>query len=406
MQHTCRHAILDLQAREISDYSLLFPLSFASIFGLFLKPPQLKSDIGISPDLEMSAFDENSASSDDVSSKVVASALANEFGSLFNRLRCNDKTVREWINALATEHYDPLAQAVVAIGYSQGFFSKDIEKALFFAEQCLSWLRSQSDKNSWFCLGKFYELGILVDVDETEAELYFKLAAEAGSELAQTSLGVCFFNKENFAEEVECYRVAAHAGYSVAQHNLGLMYLEGRGVTLDYQQVIKWFRLAAEQGYADSQNDLGISYCIGEGVDIDFVEAVHWFQLAAEQGIISAQYALGLRYHYGEGVAMDLEEAVRWFRSAAIEGNHADAQNWMGHCYENGYGVEANEVEMIRWYRLAEGQGHQCAQFNLGLCCEFGKGVTMDINEAIRLFTLASEQGHVDAMDRLAQLQE
>ena len=43
-------------------------------------------------------------------------------------------------------------------------------------------------------------------------------------------------------------------------YNLGFMYDNGRGVTQDYAEALKWYRLAAEQGLADAQTWLGLMY--------------------------------------------------------------------------------------------------------------------------------------------------
>ena len=70
------------------------------------------------------------------------------------------------------------------------------------------------------------------------------------------------------------------------------MYLEGKGVPLDFDEAVKWFRLAAEQGDHSSQFMLGSMYFQGQGVPLDFDEAVKWFRLAAEQGSSDAQFIL------------------------------------------------------------------------------------------------------------------
>ena len=43
-------------------------------------------------------------------------------------------------------------------------------------------------------------------------------------------------------------------------YNLGFMYDNGRGVTQDYAEALKWYRLAAELGLADAQTWLGLMY--------------------------------------------------------------------------------------------------------------------------------------------------
>ena len=44
----------------------------------------------------------------------------------------------------------------------------------------------------------------------------------------------------------------AGQGDADAQNNLGCMYEQGRGVTQDAQETVRWFKKAAEQGQADA----------------------------------------------------------------------------------------------------------------------------------------------------------
>lgn len=195
-----------------------------------------------------------------------SSALHDEFGVIFNRLRCKDRDVWDRIHFLANDNHDPLAQAVLAIAYFQGFVEKDIEMSSASANQCFSWLHSQEDRDSHFCLGTFHYFGISVAIDKDKAVTCWRLAAEAGSELGQLGLGYFYDDKKNYVEAVKWYQLAADAGYCVAQRNVGICYREGNGVTKDLQQAIHWFRLSAEQGFCGAQYEIGCMYYDGEGL--------------------------------------------------------------------------------------------------------------------------------------------
>jgi len=78
-------------------------------------------------------------------------------------------------------------------------------------------------------------------------------------------------------------------GDAEAQNNLGLMYANGRGVTEDDEEAVRFYRLAAEQGNAAAQSNLGLMYANGEGVPQEYVRAYMWFDLAAAQGWALAQ---------------------------------------------------------------------------------------------------------------------
>ena len=108
--------------------------------------------------------------------------------------------------------------------------------------------------------------------------------------------------KGDLATALHEWSALAEQGHVGAQYNLGVMYENGKGVTQDYKEAVKWYRKSAEQGTASAQTNLGLMYDKGEGVTQDYKEAVKWYRKSAEQGTASAQYALGGMYGIGQGV--------------------------------------------------------------------------------------------------------
>ena len=157
-----------------------------------------------------------------------------------------------------------------------------------------------------------------------EAIKWYKLAAEQGDVLAQSSLGVCYANgrgvSEDYEEAVKWYKRAASQGYDIAQYNIGFCYYGGRGVEQDYEEAVRWWEMAAEQGDTDAQYALGRCYLNGKGVNVDCEKAVKWWKKAAEQGMAVAQHDLGVSYANGRGVNEDFEEAIKWLARAARQG--------------------------------------------------------------------------------------
>jgi TPR repeat protein len=64
---------------------------------------------------------------------------------------------------------------------------------------------------------------------------------------------------------------------------LGTIYYEGRGVTQDFAEAMKWFWLAAAQGQAEAQLNLGSMYGRGQGDPKDYAQAHMWSNLAASR---------------------------------------------------------------------------------------------------------------------------
>jgi len=113
------------------------------------------------------------------------------------------------------------------------------------------------------------------------------------------------------------YEAKAEQGDAEAQFNLGYCYDDGRGVTKNSKEAVKWYRKAAEQNYAPAQSNLGYCYDNGRGVEKDAEEATKWYRKAAEQGHPEAQSNLGYCYANGQGVEEDIVEAYAWFSVAA-----------------------------------------------------------------------------------------
>jgi len=58
-----------------------------------------------------------------------------------------------------------------------------------------------------------------------------------------------------------------------------LCYENGKGVSRDLTEAVKYYRLSADQGDADAQYNLGLCYENGEGVSRDMTEAVKYLSL-------------------------------------------------------------------------------------------------------------------------------
>jgi uncharacterized protein len=96
-----------------------------------------------------------------------------------------------------------------------------------------------------------------------------------------------------------------------------MMYHDGKGVTQDDEEALKWLRKSANQGYATGQDNLGLMYLNGMGVPQDGNEAALWFRKAADQGYGPAQNNIGVAYDKGIGVPQDYIQAYVWFSLAA-----------------------------------------------------------------------------------------
>jgi len=96
--------------------------------------------------------------------------------------------------------------------------------------------------------------------------------------------GFAAYNRGDYATALQIWRPLAEQGNALAQTALGVMYYNGKGVAKDFNEAVKWYRLAAAQGNVSAQVDLSSMYYEGEGVAEDFIRAHMWLSIAATQG--------------------------------------------------------------------------------------------------------------------------
>lgn len=234
------------------------------------------------------------------------------------------------------------------------------------------------------------------------------LKAKSGEAEAQNALGEAYYDgkgvTENLTEAVKWFTKAAEQENAKAEYNLGNCYYYGNGVQYrDRGEAVKWYTKAAEQGYTEAQNDLGYCYEFGEGVEKNYKEAVKWYTKAAEQGLPRAQCNLGVCYENGNGVEKNLEEAVKLYTKAANQG-YARAQYYQALSYDNGKGVAKNDSEAMKWYLKAVKNNYPQAAYHYGGMLLEGnkqKGITKNIPEGVKYLRKAADLKNLDAINSL-----
>ncbi len=154
--------------------------------------------------------------------------------------------------------------------------------------------------------------------------LILLLGSPAAANLSKGSEAV---ESRNDATSLKEWGVFAEQGDADAQFNMGVVYLQGLGVTQDYQAAFNWFKKSTEQKHALAQFSLGVMYLQGLGVTQDYKVAFNWFKKAAEQGGSEAQAVLSSMYEEGIGIPQDYTRAHMWWNIAASLGNEAAAGN-------------------------------------------------------------------------------
>jgi TPR repeat protein len=72
-------------------------------------------------------------------------------------------------------------------------------------------------------------------------------------------------------------------------NNLGYMYEKGQGVSVNYNDAVKWYKMAAGCGDAFAMNNLARMYHDGRGVKRNYQYAYAWAALALERASSKAE---------------------------------------------------------------------------------------------------------------------
>ena len=142
-------------------------------------------------------------------------------------------------------------------------------------------------------------------------------------------------------------------GDRTAQFRLGVLYQDGKGVTKDSREAIRWYSVASAQGSPEAAYNLGRLYHEGRGIPQNHVRAR---RVAAKQEETKAAVNLGVMNASGEGGARDYRKAIEWFLFAAQRGDDRAKIN-IGAMYYNGKGVPKDLVLAHMWYNLAAAHG-------------------------------------------------
>jgi TPR repeat protein len=105
-----------------------------------------------------------------------------------------------------------------------------------------------------------------------------------------------------------------------AQHELAQIYLQGKTVPADPVAATRWLIQAAEAGHLNSQSQLAKMYMEGRHTIQNYPEAIKWLTKSAEQNDAEAQFNLAKAFADGLGVKSDLVEAYMWCNLAAVTG--------------------------------------------------------------------------------------
>jgi len=127
----------------------------------------------------------------------------------------------------------------------------------------LKWFQIAADKGDFAALnwvGWFYQNGLGVQTDNTQAVTWYRQAAGKGYAPSETNLGWCYQNglgvQTDVPEAIAWYQKAVAQGNDSAEINMGYLYENGIGVTENDNEAKKCYKMAADHGSQEAKNDL------------------------------------------------------------------------------------------------------------------------------------------------------
>jgi serine/threonine protein kinase/TPR repeat protein len=159
------------------------------------------------------------------------------------------------------------------------------------------------------------------DGDAVRAFEYFKSAADNGNGEGKFTAGECYYLGKGTTVDVpkalELLQEAAAMHEPRAMDLLGTHFRRAK----DYQKARAYFEEATQLGFVRSMVNLGVLYLQGEGVTQNYQTAATLFKKGAERSDSYGMFFYAECLSEGKGVQRDVGAATEWAKKAAQSGN-------------------------------------------------------------------------------------
>ncbi len=188
----------------------------------------------------------------------------------------------------------PTAKLNLAVLYLRGAgVPRDPELAMNFLDE----LARKGDTRAEAYLGIMYQNGFGAPQDQSVAEKWFLKAARGNGPEGLFGMGVLYSTSPNhehdFRKAVEFLRRSAEAGYVPAMHSLGILLLDHPEIPQRHSgEALSMLTRAAEAGSWRASAALGLLFRDGRGVSRDAGESLRWLTIAVLQGGPEAEASL------------------------------------------------------------------------------------------------------------------
>ena len=251
--------------------------------------------------------------------------------------------------------------------------------------------------------------------DNDASRKVFESVADKGKADVWFYLGALSEREYDYKEALKDYETGVEQGSALSNIGLGGMYLEGKGVAVDYARARELYETAEAMGCVDAELYLGKMIRGGEaGFNADGITAISYFEkaLESERKDVRAlsMYELGATYQYGlAGIDTDYDKAMEWYERAKTE--YPYYSGIIDHNIAGIYTAKKEKVsaddhfrDALAFFKAAAEAGNAEAMLGVAQAYRYGEGTAPDLQEAAVWYNKAAEAGSTAGMTAIAEL--
>lgn len=201
---------------------------------------------------------------------------------------------------------------------------------------------NHGDAHAQFVMAKFYEMGVHVSKDPTQAQKWYEKSAQLGNSDAQNNLAVYYFEANNPTKAREYLNYAVNQNHLMAMVNMAqdLLRKDGKG---DQQAGIELLKKASASGYVPA--DYVLAVYVYENTDEElFMKHLH---KAADAGFAPAQWEMASHYQMGVLSPVSPEQRMQYAKKAVL---------WASRACDSGHELGCNLKDYYDWNAKKQAQ--------------------------------------------------
>ncbi|MFJ7512552.1 AAA family ATPase [Peribacillus simplex] len=245
--------------------------------------------------------------------------------------------------------------------------------------------------------------GILVSENTKMGEKWLIEASKAKSKKAMILLGDYYLKgKYNFPydkdEAEKWFHMAADLGSNIAHHRLGFEYIKGENLQKNLAKGLRHLQVAVDNNHFKSFNSLGMLLVQGDmNVPRKPIEGEKLLRIATEKGYQFAKFNLANLLIEGEYIKQNLEEGLQLLQEL-VEEKFPSAIKNLSIRLLKGLKISKDSERAKQILLKAIDQGIPEAMYVLGFNLISGEVIEQDLQEGERLLNQACNAGLVKAI--------